>query len=430
VLSAVRAIRLPELRLTAEQQRSLSVAWRAFWISRVLVWVAGAIGVLVFGAVGPNAERADTLSGLLLATVDQWDAGWFVVIATEGYDQSTLDAAAFFPVYPLFVRVVGEPIDALGLAGEYPYQLAGVLVSLAAFIVALYLLHRLTELELGPKAADNAVMLLALFPTSFFFSAIYTESLFLALTVGCLYSARRGWWGRAAALGALAAATRSPGILLLLPLAIMLLYGPRGDREPESAPGRPLLSPRYRVSPREAASLLLVPLGVIAYMGYVRLTTKYGALAPFKAQDIWGREFKGPIIALWDGVGEAYRGVRERLMGIPFFPGDYPHSWHTRNGPLDLLAAVFAVIGLTGALRRLPIAYGGYALGVFIVSISFPPQIAPLYSVPRFILVLFPIFMWAGWAMTHRRHPNLVLAASAVGLGCLSAIFAVGYWVA
>jgi hypothetical protein len=391
-------------------------------------WIAGIIGVAITGAVGPNADRTDTLSGLLLSPAFQWDSGWLVQIATAGYDLPTLDSTAFFPLYPMFVRVVGEPIDALGLAGEHAYEWAGVLVSLAAFLVALYLLHRLTELELGARAADNAVMLLALFPTSFFFSAIYTESLFLAFTVGCVYSARRGWLWRAGALGALAAATRSQGILLLVPLAIMLLYGPRGDREPEPSGGSSL-RPRYPLGPREAASLLLVPLGVVAYMAYVRLTTKYGALAPFKAQDVWGREFKGPVIAGWDGVKDAYNGIREFLMGIPLL-NDQPEGLRPRNGPLNLSALVAAGIGIAGALRRLPIAYSAYALAVLIVSISFPPPHEPLYSVPRFVIVLFPIFMWAGLAMTDLRRSNLVLAGSAIGLAVLSAIFATGYWVA
>jgi hypothetical protein len=414
--------------LTADQRRSLRVAWRAFWISRLLVWLAGIVGVLVTGGVGDRADRADTLSGLLLSPAYQWDAGWFVSIATDGYDLPALDATAFFPLYPLFIRIVGTPIDAVGLAGAHSFELAGILVSLAAFVVALYLLHRLTELELGARAADNAVALVALFPTSFFFSAIYSESLFLAFTVGCLYSARRDWWWRAAALGALAAATRSQGIVLLLPLAMMLLYGPREDREPVSAEGRSW-RPRYRPSAREAAALLLVPLGVIAYMGYVRLTTRYGALAPFKAQDVWGRELKGPIVAAWDGARDAYDGVREAVAGTSLLP-DWPEGLLARTSPLNFSALAFAVTGIVGALRRLPVAYGGYALGVLIVSISFPPPHEPLYSVPRFVIVLFPIFMWAGLALGVRTHRNLVLAGSAAGLACLSGLFASGYWIA
>ena len=54
----------------------------------------------------------------------RWDGSWFVGIARDGYVEPE-ESAAFFPLYPLAVRVVAE------LTGEH-YVLAGVLVSLAA----------------------------------------------------------------------------------------------------------------------------------------------------------------------------------------------------------------------------------------------------------------------------------------------------------
>jgi hypothetical protein len=393
-----------------------------------LVWAAGITGALVTGGVGDTADRVHTLSGQLLSPAYQWDAGWFVGLAQHGYGFSTLNATAYFPLYPLLVRVVGEPIGALGFAGTYAYQLGGVLVALAAFLVALYLLHRLTELELGQKAADNAVVFLALFPTSFFFSAIYAESLFLALAIGCVYAARTGSWWWAGALGGLAVATRSQGIVLLLPLVIMLWYGPRGDRGPLFA-RRSSRRTRYLPNPREIAPLLLVPLGVISFMGYVRLTTTYGLMAPFKAQALWGRGFEGPFMAAWDGAQAAYRGVRDLFAGAPVL-GDFAYGVGTRTGPLDFSALVFAAIGLVGVFLRLPVAYGAFALGVLIISISFPIAYEPLYSLLRFVIVLFPIFMWAGLAMIRPATRNLVLGISAAGLALLSALFASGYWIA
>lgn len=428
--SGIGARRLPGLRLTPARRRALTSAWRAFWISRLLVWSAGIVGVLVSGAgayreLTPGAgDPSDTLTGLLLSPARRWDSGWFLSIAQGGYDVPE-PRTAFFPLYPLLIRLVGEPIDALGLAGAHSFELAGVLVSLVALMVGLYLLHRLTDLELGPKAADNAVALMAVFPMSFYFSAIYSESLFLMLTVGCVYCARSGCWWRAAVLGGLAAATRSQGVLLLLPLAIMLLYGPRADRDPVSAP-RESLRARYRPNTREAVALLLVPLGLVAYLGYVRATTRYGALAPFKSQEGWMREFRGPIVGAWGGVKSGASAARELLTGAPL---NEPVSG-VRSGLQNLTALAFAAVGVAGALRRLPIAYGAYALGGLVLAISYPLDAEPLKSLPRFVVVLFPAFMWAGLAMTRWGHRNLVLAASAAGLACFSAAFASGYWIA
>jgi hypothetical protein len=430
MLSGIGAIRSPRPRLSTERQRALTSAWRAFWISRLLVWLAGIIGVLVSGAgayleLSPRApDPSQTVSGLLLSPASRWDSGWFLAIASDGYGGAE-PRTAFFPLYPLLIRLVGEPIDALGLAGAHSFELAGVLVSLVAFVVALYLLHRLTDLELGPEAADNTVLLVALFPMSFYFSAIYSESLFLALAIGCVYSARSGWWWRAAVLGALASAARSQGVLLLVPLAIILLHGPRTDREPLSAQrGSPHAF--YRPSVREAVALFVVPLGLLAYLGYVWAATRYGALAPFTAQDAWKREFKGPIAGIWGGVEEAVWAARSFLNGAPL---NEPVSG-IRGGPLNLTALAFAAIGVAGALRRLPLAYGAYALAGLIFAISSPLDEEPLKSLPRFVIVLFPIFMWAGLAVTRWGHRNVVLATSAAGLACFSAAFASGYWIA
>src|SRR2546430_8563370 len=104
--------------------------------------------------------------------------------------------------------------------------------SLVAFLVALAALHRLTVLELGAAAARRTVLLLAFFPTALFFSAAYTEALFLALSVGVFLAAREERWAVAGVLGALGAATRSGGGLLLGPVAVMYFASPEPRRRP------------------------------------------------------------------------------------------------------------------------------------------------------------------------------------------------------
>src|SRR5919108_1184 len=203
----------------------LASTWRA------VVWVAGLAGALWFGraagwrAFDPAGLTAPFggLGDLLVAPAARWDATWYLAIASGGYDEAT--RTAFFPLYPLAVRLAGPP----GAAGGQPpaaYLLAGIAVSLAALPAGLYAVHRLTALELGPREARTATWLVALFPTAFAFSAVYTESLFLALSAGAILAGRQGRWRWAGGLGALAAATRSTGLLLVVPLAVLYLYGP------------------------------------------------------------------------------------------------------------------------------------------------------------------------------------------------------------
>ena len=91
-----------------------------------------------------------------------------------------------------------------------------------------------------------------------------------------------GRWAIAGMILALASATRVPGLLLIIPVAMLYLYGPRADREP--APSRGLW-PRYRIGP-EAAWLLLAPLGLVAFSVYLPTYLKNAyALSPADASN-------------------------------------------------------------------------------------------------------------------------------------------------
>jgi hypothetical protein len=96
----------------------------------------------------------------------------------------------------------------------------------------------------------------------------------------------------------------------------------------------------------------------------------------------------------------------------------------------DLAFLAFAVVAGVGALRRLPAAYGVWAACALVVPLSFPVGPEPLASLPRYLVVLFPLHMWlAAWAQ-ERRVGRPVLAASTLGLALLTAPFAAWVWVA
>ena len=145
---------------------------------------------------------------------------------------------------------------------------------------------------------------------AFFFSAVYSESLYLALSVGLFWSARHGRWMWVGVLGALAAATRSAGVLLVLPALVLYLHGPREDRAPDMPGMR-----RYRLR-RDALWLLLMPLGIAIYMAYLGLSGG-NALLPFHAQDVWNRHFAGPFVGVWDGLRAGFDGLRQLLLAEP-----------------------------------------------------------------------------------------------------------------
>lgn len=409
-----------------EGSGSIGVAWRAFWISRAAVWAAGLLGVLWFG-LAPGNETFDPIgltrpfSGfgdLLVAPAARWDAVWYLSIAEDGYRDSVDHAkAAFYPLYPLLSDIVGWPFGSA--------LIGGLLVSLASFFGALVLLHKLAELELGRRDARTTVLLVAFFPTAFFFSAVYAESLFLLLSVATVLAARRGRWMWVGVAGALAVLTRNSGVLLLVPALLMFLYGPRADREPE--PGRARWRPRHPLTP-QLLWLGLIPLALAGYLVYIG-SVLGDPFAPFAAQELWGRQLV-PLGGIWEGARAAWLGLRQLVHGstTPVYFGEAGGDPFANAGQNLMLFGflVFALLALAGALRRLPLAYGAYAGVALLLSLSYPVSAQPLMSLPRFVLVLFPLQMWLARWLGERgdRDTERAIAVSAVLLGLMTAQFA------
>src|SRR4051794_2152364 len=385
-------------------------AARAVVLSRLLVWAAGVVAVLVAGVssrapdfdparmLSPYGEPLDTL----VAPGARWDSVWYLTVAHSGYGSDPA-RPAFFPLYPLLLRVLGSDI------------VVGIALSVACFAIAAVLLHRLTAIELGPAAAGPAVMALALFPGSLYFSMVYSEALFLALSVGAVYCARTGRWALTGTLGALAAATRSAGVVLLVPLA--LLWWAHSRRA------------------RDGAWLAVVPLGVAAFCGALALAG-HDALAPFHAQEHWYRSFSGPFVGIRDGTVAAWDGTRQLLSGsrtpVYFAPagGDpYIVAAHNLSLFVFLVAAIAAVVGVA---RRLPPAYVAYVVAALALPLSWPVAPQPLMSLPRFEAVLFPAFMWlGGWiAAGGPGRARAIYGLFGAGLAVTSALVATWHWVA
>ena len=201
-----------------------SPALTTFLWSRLALWGAALLALLVFVPNRhPEADRWDSERlhelGYGVDVWARWDSDWYLLIAREGYADSPSSTPAFFPLYPALVAMTGRL-----LAGHY--VLAGVLLSLAACAVAFALLHRLAARWLGDDGAARAVLYLAVFPTSLFLGAVYSESLYLALALAAFLLAERGRFVGAGAAAGLAMLTRPVGIALLPALLLFAWRSP------------------------------------------------------------------------------------------------------------------------------------------------------------------------------------------------------------
>jgi hypothetical protein len=414
-------------RRAREADPALVFTLKAVIGSRLIVWAGALLGI---GLIGRNLQTiaakdpshytqpfSSAALNLLFAPAARWDSVWYLEIAKSGYVSRS--APAFFPLYPLLIHL-GAMLFGSALV-------VGTMISLVAMAGGLYLLHRLARLDLSDAQARTTVLLIAFFPVSFYLSAAYTEALFLVLSVAAIYAARLDRWGWAAVIGGMAAATRSDGVLIALPLAVLYLYGPRAGGQLRDRAR--WWQPRYTVS----ASILwlgLVPAGLLAYMGYLGIV-RHAPLAPFAAQAQWGRQFAGPFGAVPKALAILPADLHLLFTGTASLVG--PRSadnWNSHN-LIDLVFLAFAALGLIFSWRRVPFAYVIYSVALLAESLSYPTGLEPLMSLPRFVIPIFPLFM--GWGAVLGERPRLrkdVLLASGALLVLFSSLWGIWAWIA
>ena len=327
----------------------------------------------------------------LFTAWERFDALWFLRIAAEGY-RSADGSAAFFPLYPLLIRMVSF------LLGGHPFA-AALLVSNAAFLGALFVVYSLTRSELSEDAARTTVLLLCLFPTSFFFFAPYSESLFLLLAATALWGARRGRWLTAALAGGGACLTRSVGIVVAVAIAVEAI---QQWREGERA-----LVPGIAA----AGGAMLGSAGYLAFWA-----AKTGDwLAPLNQQANWERTFSWPWATLAEGTSVAFR---------------YVGNTNGAYWLIDWLLVMPLLVTSAYAILRYRWSYRIYLLGGLLIPLTFIFEGRPLMSMPRFLLPLFPAFWGASELLRRWRVPRVAAGVvGAVGLGLLVPLFVNWYYI-
>ncbi|HEX8917075.1 MAG TPA: mannosyltransferase family protein [Chloroflexota bacterium] len=369
-------------------------------LTRALFLVLTYFGVILYGQV--FSQPHPTQLHQLLPSWDRWDTVWYIDIARRGYAWHrpgvSTSPTAFFPLYPLLIRA--------GVALTHRSYLAVALaVSNLALLPALIYLWKLVAWERHSAAARRTVLYITVFPTALFFFAGYTESLYLLLTVASFYHLRRRDWLLAGVFGGLAAATRVTGVLLLVPLA----YEYARDRN-------------FTIRRMDwwALSLTLVPAGLAAFMIYLGHTVN-DPLAFSHHQEGWQKIFTW---RLWAGFLETIRQIALVQPRASFF-----EAHNVLNGALGALSLVASVL----AARRLPAAYGLFLLAFWVVTLSSPAMAGgypvPLVSLSRYVLTLFPLFIYLGILGTRRTINDSYLVPATALLSLLTVQFIHGGWV-
>ena len=329
---------------------------------------------------------------LLMNQFAKWDGPHYMYIAQNGYTNQG-DAAnfiVFFPLYPFIVRLI---------TFDFAYiNLSGLIISNISSLIAVIYLFKLAKLDYSDSVAKKAVLFLSVFPTAYFLSAVFTESLFLALTIASLYYARNAKWAYTGVVGLLASLTRIAGLLLLLVLIVEYLHQKEWKIK--------------AIDPK----LIWTSLPAIGFLIYLLINYQVtGNFFTFiEIERTHWSETLNPINGFLGAVGWSTNGA-------------FPDSLI-----IGYAQIIFAALGLTMVIagfiaaykHKLRPSYAVYTLLIWMLAVATSFWI----SIPRYVLSMFPMFILFALLSRKKAVTTMLSMVSFAALAFFTWLFATGEW--
>lgn len=284
-----------------------------------------------------------------LSTLSNWDGQHFLQIASRGYLYPY--QLAFFPLFPFLIKLVGWIIPA-------PFFLIGIILNIIFTLTGFNFLFQLLKNNYSPKVSLHIIMLIICFPLSFFFLTVYSEALFFCLSIMAIFYYQKKQYWITIILLSLLVLTRMAGLALV---------------------GAILLDLYYKKSFNLRFLLPLFGIGLFAWFGYFRTGVLFSIV---HAETYWERLVTVPGFAIYNSISILLR------EGI---------SYKNYSLAIDLVLVVAVLVLLLKSYKLLPKLYFYYAL----FSLLIPLSTSTFLSLPRFILVIFPLFVaFYSWSTT------------------------------
>lgn len=339
-----------------------------------------------------------------------WDSEFYLGVADQGYDNPDIRSIpgpggsklslsyAFFPLYAVLTRLLAWPLAMFGLGRIATLTLAAVVISLLGTLGGMLALYDLARGWLGEDGGIRAAWYLLVFPTAFFFGQVYSEGLFVGLAFGSLALAQRGRWVWAALLAALAVWTRTVGVALAVPLAVMAVqHGLQARRE--ERPWKPALG---------ATAATLAPLLSLGAWWASPLRPAFW----FVEDNFFGRRFLA-VGGSWQGWNMVWQEMTR-----------------TSNGPTEMyflleFAIIFVALACALALLRKMPAVALFSLAVFVIAVfSGAGQ-----SMNRYVLAMPALFLVPAWLGKNEVFDRGWTLAGILLMAALAALFSFDMWV-
>ncbi len=321
------------------------------------IFIAIKVFILIIGLAAhmlipvEYTQRQKITDNVFLNPWAQYDGRAYLDIAKNGYSSEFLNGASnygWYPLYPLLIRI----FSFIG------YDLAAFLISNVASFFAVVFLYLLVKDEFNTTVARKTILYILLFPTAYFMTMMYTESLFLLFSVGCFYFARKEKWLAVGIFGFLASLTRMQGVILFVPM-IYMYFDKRGFN--------------IKNTDRKILCIFLIPLGLITFLAYDYAITG-DPLIQFYTQAKFGRHLSMP----WEGFASSFDAILTSNNGFVIFYNIYNIS----------LAMIFLLLVIF-SFKSIRKEYSIYV----VLSLILPLFSNTLQAISRFNLMLFPAFI-------------------------------------
>lgn len=375
---------LSKQNMTITRRLRQQIDWSLVWTVLAIKGLVFVFAVQFYHVLSKNP--IETWHGWL-DIWNRWDSLRHVRLAEIGYSGVGSDKADIvgFPLYPWLVRVF-----------SFIFQdtlVSSFIVSGLATIAAGLLLHRLVRADYSDSIARNAVWFLLIFPTSHFLHINYNESLFIALTLGCFLAARQERWALAGVLGALVCLTRLNGLVIIPALLVEMFLQYRASRR---------LQPQW-------LWIMIVPFGFAVYL----LLNQFVTGEAFTFIKIGKENFHKSFSMPWNGVAEVYNVLWS------------PEPAHAQM--VGVQEFVFIMLGGVCAVASAFLLRPSYAVWMagnwlLITSVGF------IISVPRYTIVMFPIFILFAKLAERRVWHGIITAWSLLLLAFFIGEFIQGHW--
>lgn len=341
----------------------------------ILIWAISILVIFYFGYA--LIKHSGIFEDKFLRSFANWDGGHYLGIADGGYDE--IFQYAFFPLYPLLMSFLAKVINS--------YLWAGIAISALSSFIGFHFFYKLVKLDYGEEVAKRALIYLFLFPTSFYFLTVYTESLFFCLSVMTFYFARKGNFLVATVSAILVGATRLAGLGVILSFWFLNI-------------SKQINLKNWIV--------ILAPLGFLGYCYFLYLQIG-DPLYFIRAESYWHRKLTFP--------GSALLSSGINLLNPKFLLLNY-------NTFLDFVFTIFGLSMFLLGLKKLKKEYLIFA-GYSILLPLFSPV---LVAIPRYMLVIFPIFIVVALIKNEYFKFGYQLISTLLLAG-FSILYIAGYWV-